>query len=569
MAKNTSNELINTYIHMKRLLTIMMLLSAVGLAKAQVRFQYEGKSIESGRHALYVNHNMKSNPRKFTFREVREALLYVHNNQKDTQHIDIYIEPSVYWLDNPDENTVRLPQQGDNEPFGVKVKMSNVSLIGLAKNPKDVILASNRGQTQGASGNFTMLHITGDNIHAENITFGNYCNVDLQYPLNPKLSRPKRAEAIVQAQLILCRGKHYTATNCEFISRLNLCPFVGADDVHFQKCYFECTDDALCGTGIYDECRFTLYSSKPFYCTSRQGALFRNCLLHSKVHGTQYLTKVSDPVTMIGCKWTSDDPDLRIEWTKNPNPKHKCLAEGCTLNGKHLDLPPTPDVPMPVGFPYTAIPNQTQIVSGRWTFDAHKPLDTQEFSWGTNEHTPAWATGEGIDGAEGKVGYIQNVRGARMMYTAPENQEYHGQTLTLQLNPCKSKGQGFGSATGQYLDICIKFDTRTLTGYGIRLIRTPKYDNAIDIYLVEYSEGTIRQLTTPERCSLFKSTCTLTLTASANQLTATLQHSSDSQTLRHQLPTLNSFGGIHIQHTGSTGASATVIGGLENKYLEK
>ena len=422
-----------------RISIIFLLLLFHASANAQVKFVCNGMKKSSAKDCLYVNPKMKTNERRFSFNSVREALLFAEKHPSANTYI--YIEPWVYWLDDPDDTTIRKPLQGENEPFGMKLRMNNVSMIGLSANPKDIVLACNRGQTQGAVGNFTMLHITGDNILAENITFGNYCNVDLDYKPNAKLSRKKRGEAIVQAQLILCRGKNYSARNCEFISRLNSCPFVGADDVHFEKCYFECTDDALCGTGTYDDCSFTLYSSKPFYCTSTQGATLRNCNIHSKVSGIQYLTKVSDPVTMINCHWTSDDKSLKIEWARKPNPKKKCLAEACTLNGKPLILPPTPDVPMPVGFPYLPLENQPEIIPGRWTLDGYKPEDTREFGWNIPKDRAAWCMGEGFDGAEGCKGFIQNIRGARMMYTAPETETYHGQKLMLSLDPCKSKGK--------------------------------------------------------------------------------------------------------------------------------
>ena len=222
-------------------------------------------------------------------------------------------------------------------------------MIGMSDKAEDVVLACNRGQTQGADGNFTMFHFIGSDFKADNITFGNYCNVDLEYPRNPKLNRAKRRNAIVQAQLAICQGDRYTLTNCRFISRLNLCPFVGAPHTNFERCYFECTDDALCGTGIYRQCRFTLFSSKPFYTTDGiQGATFIDCDLHSKTKGTQYLTKASGPVSMTDCRWTSDDPMLTIEWTKRPDPRHRCVMTGCTLNGKPLNVPqPTaaPDEP--------------------------------------------------------------------------------------------------------------------------------------------------------------------------------------------------------------------------------
>ena len=91
----------------------------------------------------------------------------------------------------------------------MEVRMSGVRIIGLSENAEDVVLACNRGQTQGADGNFTMLHIIGSDIAAEDITFGNYCNVDLNYKRDPSKNRTKRKEAIVQAQIAICQGKNY------------------------------------------------------------------------------------------------------------------------------------------------------------------------------------------------------------------------------------------------------------------------------------------------------------------------------------------------------------------------
>ena len=171
------------------------------------------------------------------------------------------------------------------------MRVSHLRLIGLTDIPEHVIVASNRGQTQGAMGNFTMLHFTGEDIELENLTLGNYCNVDLEYPLNPALNRKRRADAIVQAQLAICEGDRVAARNCRFISRLNSCPLVGARRTFFEDCYFECTDDALCGTGVYHRCRFTLFSGKPFYSTQGTGAVFLNCDLHARTSGRQYLVK--------------------------------------------------------------------------------------------------------------------------------------------------------------------------------------------------------------------------------------------------------------------------------------
>lgn len=530
---------------------------------AQTVFYHEGNAMTSSDRCLYVNPGKKTKVRNHTFSTVNEALRFAEQQAGDTMWTDIYIEPSVYWIDNPDTPEVVRPAKGKT-PFGMEVRLNRTRLIGLSSNPEDVVLASNRGQTQGADGNFTMFHIIGDEVEARNITFGNYCNVDLVYPRNPKLNRAKRKNAIVQAQLVICQGDKYRIDNCRFISRLNLCPFAGGKHVDFNKCYFECTDDALCGTGTYRNCRFTFFSSKPFYTTHNQGATFIDCDIHTKVRGTQYLTKVSGPVIMQRCRWTSDDPLLKIEWTKRPDPRHYCAMQECTLNGKPLNVP-TPTEALPVSLPPVGIAVQPDIIPGKWTIDCYKPSDTADYPWLVDNSRSAWGYAEGVDGAEGKWGMVQLQRGARLMLTPKDEAEIvTKQHCTITLDPCKGPGQGFGSATGQYMDICIKFDTRTLTGYGLRFIRTPEYDKAVEIYLVEYANGTITPICAPQRCDLFRPDCIVTLDADGDSITATITNNNvqtavNTQTISARMPHPNTFGGFHLQHTGSTGASATVI----------
>ncbi|MGN0282478.1 MAG: hypothetical protein ACI4B3_09285, partial [Prevotella sp.] len=361
----------------------------------------------------------------------------------------------------------------------------------------------------------------------------------------------------------ICEGENYHLKNCNFISRLNLCPFLGAENTTFDDCYFECTDDALCGNGVYRRCRFTFFSSKPFYTTDgKHGAVFEDCDLHSKTLGTQYLTKVSGPVTMTRCRWTSDDPHLKVEWCKRPDPRHLCTMKDCTLNGKPLDVP-TPTEPLPLALPPFALQVEKDIVPGGWTLDCYKPADTAEYDWAADNTQSAWGFAEGMDGAEKSWGLVQTRRGARMMFTpSDENAEVKHQICILSLDPCKTAGQGFGSATGQYLDICIKFNTRTLTGYGLRFKRTPDYDHAVVVYLVEYVNGIVSPLTKEERCDLFKRGCKVALVADEKTITAKIENGNvegGSQQLTAEMPRPNTFGGFHIQHTGSVGASATVI----------
>lgn len=518
-------------------------------------------------NVVRVDAHKATNRKKAQFRTMPEALRYVEElHKKDTATwTNILIAPSVYWIENPDDETVSRPEKGENTPFAMKLKFSKVRLKGLSDNAEDVVIAVNKGQTQGADGNYTMFHITGDDIEAENVTFGNYCNVDLVYPKDQRLNRKKRRNAIVQAQLAICRGDRYAFRNCRFISRLNLCPFVGVPHTTYEKCYFECTDDALSGTGTYKNCRFTLFSSKPFYTTTGEGAKFYNCDIHCKAGGTQYFTKVSGPVEVRDCRFTSDDPNLKIEWAKRADPRNYCVMTGCTLNGQLLDVP-TPTEPLTRNIPALPIAVQQTVAPGHWTMDCYKPLDTSDYDWNADNTRSSWGFAEGVDGAEGKWGLVQLQRGARLMLTPGRGIEpTDKQSCIIELDPCKGPGQGFGSATGQYMDVCIKFDTRALTGYGIRFIRTPEYDHAVETYLVEYENGGVKRICEPQRCDLFKPTCKVTLNAVGEKLSVTIEHANSregkvaTQTLEAVMAHPNTFAGFHLQHTGSTGASATVI----------
>ncbi len=247
----------------------------------------------------------------------------------------LLIAPSVYWLDDPDDATVRTDKDGT--PYAVKIKCKKLVMIGLSENPEDIVFAVNRGQTQGAVGNFTMFHFSGDDLELKNITFGNFCNVDLIYPRNPNLNRPRRKDAIVQAQIGICNGTDKLfAQNCRFISRLNLCPFVGAQRSLYDNCYFECTDDALSGSAVYLDCRFKFFSSKPFYSTAETGAVFLNCDITCLGSGVQYFTKVPGKVTAIDTRFHCENP-IEIQWTRDAS-DIICNQENISLNGSTYEI---------------------------------------------------------------------------------------------------------------------------------------------------------------------------------------------------------------------------------------
>ena len=701
----------------------------------------------------------------YTFRNFQDATTHFADGTT------VYIRPGVYWIDDPDNPEIKVGING-REPFGLVVRCPRLNLVGMGEKPQDVVLASQRGQTQGAIGNFTMFDFWCDSLTVENLTMGNYCNVDLIYPLDTRLNRKKRSDAITQAHVGYVHGESLVAKRVRFISRLNLNPLNGARHSYYEDCHFECTDDALNGNATYRHCDFDLYGQKPFWSTFGKGAMFVDCDFYVKGENREmFFCKQGGPVTVLDSRYHAPTDSIYLGWTAYPQPWLRCYQQNFTLNGKpypigtrqsqntiilpdtahlissgipylnisrheaelrtgdapltlacsdsepvkwrvtdyheqyvtltplgrdsvqviptnqsgktvdfcvmastpdgreaachltvHPRLLPAPaflrqptiqlqkgvaqlsydldlqdrydesviiwlrdDIPVSVDkanplalanpeyklsdtdnghrLSVLIIPKlhgsmtgdtlrvdapkvikgqkktkhletdfhdfpcqwQTQVLSGYWTVDGYKPADTSEFPWSFNREKPMWEYKEGFNGAVG-MGLLQAQRGARLMYT-PIEKQYGNMHLTLQVDPTKTAGQGFGSATGQYMDVCLKFDTKTLTGYGLRIIRTTKHAKAVDFYLVKYNNGQVTPLTEAVSSTCYRTGCTISIDFIGNHLAAHISTKTPrpaGSALPHEVSltadvTPNSFGGIHIQHTGSSGGESTTM----------
>lgn len=732
-------------------------------------------------------------PARGLYNNAKDAFAAINGSRRATLHV----RPGVYWLDDPDSPVTVMPKAGSKVPFAIEVECDTLSIIGTHTDAEATVFAVNRGQTQGAIGNFTMMHFIGRQLKVENMTFGNYCNVDLDYKRLPELSRPKRNASIVQAQIGICElspgsaawddygsgTELVEARNCRFISRLNLCPFIGARESLYTECYFECTDDALTGTAVYRDCRFTFFSSKPFYSTAPTGAVFINCDITVLTQGVQYLTKVPGMVTLIDTRFHTPrgDADIDIRWTRDPS-SIVCYQRGVTLDGKPIavdatrpnlwqpldsripegtllrlaptdislkakgdaavlnpeiigwggkvsekqpeiidwkfpnfvrlegnrlvsanpypepmegvvyattsdglrggvtvrveplltDAPafmekpsitadktgkaltvtykldsdnpddrstitwlratsPTDPSPIPIlrgpvsragsytlsradkgayifarvepqvygsrkGNPegtvyqkeiawrlstaltgdrksyrtdFSLVPteNRTTPTPDGWTFDAFKPADTAGYDWEADHSRDAWRYGRGVDGAADAEGLVQNVRGARAFFN-PDRSSCKEMTLKYLLYPAKPAGQGFGSATGQYMDFYFMFDPLTMTGYALRVERTPDHDRAVECRLLRVEHGSATPISDPQVTPAFRSPCHIEISAGAGLATAVLRSESADGGIILTAPI---SAGKHpaafgVQHTGSVGGAATLIKSVETEW---
>lgn len=270
---------------------------------------YQGDTITLGKHAIFLDGNLtdaEASEHPYVYNSLKQAVRHFVDGT-DKVPMCVYIAPYVYWADDPDDQRVAVGENG-REPFGMVIKCENLHLIGLTADARNVVLASQRGQTQGAVGNFTMFMFVGNGLQVSNLTMGNYCNVDLEFPLKPQLGRLKRSSAITQAHVAYCHGDRAVARNVRFISRLNMNPLNGARRILFDRCHMECTDDALTGNGVYLNCTIGLYGQKPFYNTHRCGAVFLDCDFYVEGNNRRMVfCKAVGPLALIDCRYHSAD----------------------------------------------------------------------------------------------------------------------------------------------------------------------------------------------------------------------------------------------------------------------
>ncbi|MSU51243.1 MAG: hypothetical protein EXS37_19505 [Opitutus sp.] len=187
--------------------------------------KWNGKTFVLDAKTLFLDYRLdraKLAGNSYAFNNLKDAKAALKHGTPEKPMM-LLTAPGVYWVDDPDNPAIR--GTANDGALGMTIACNHLYFYGLNTNRENVVFAVNRGQTQGSAGNFTMFQIQGTGLKSENVTFGNYCNVDLKFPLVPSLGRPRRADAIAQAQLFSYQGDDGVAINSAFVSRLNLLPF--------------------------------------------------------------------------------------------------------------------------------------------------------------------------------------------------------------------------------------------------------------------------------------------------------------------------------------------------------
>lgn len=312
---------------------------------AENGFVYNSETIILSERVILLDGSLteeETAARPHVYNDIHKAFSGSELSQSGTEQVTVYLAPSVYWMDDPKAMDTMQKREGYSLPFGMYITGNKLNIIGLSENPEDVVIAGNRGQSHACNGNYTMIHFRVEELSISNLTIGNYCSVDLVYPLNPALNYPKRTETITQAQLAMQQGEKLHAQNCRFVSRLNLLPVCGARRALYQNCHFESTDDALNGNAVYIGCDFDFYGNRPVYQATGTGAVFIDCLFRSKIKSSdgeshQYLTKEGGTVSLISCRYESNE-NVKTGWTKYPEISLKCYQYDVSQNGRQIVL---------------------------------------------------------------------------------------------------------------------------------------------------------------------------------------------------------------------------------------
>lgn len=311
--------------------------------------KYQGETIQLSETAIYVDGSLSDElaaQYPYVYNDITKALSAdaLKNGTADNP-MTVYVAPYVYWIDDPAATDTVQKTEGYSVPYGMVVNSDYLTIKGLTGNPDNVVLAGNRGQSHASNGNYTMFRFNCSGaLTVKNITIGNYCSVDLDYPLMSELNQAKRTETITQAQLADVSGDKMFADNCNFISRLNLDPINGASRSLYNNCHFESTDDALNANAVYVGCDFDFYGNRPLYSSYGTGSTFLGCTFNCKIlnveaEPTQFFTKEGGTITAIDCVYHSNlSVPISIGWTKTPSTSLKCYQSNVIHNGQSITI---------------------------------------------------------------------------------------------------------------------------------------------------------------------------------------------------------------------------------------
>jgi hypothetical protein len=212
----------------------------------------------------------------------------------------IGIKPGVYFL-----------RGGDTEA-SMTITKNYITLLGLTNDRRNVVLADNRGNKEGASNNGYIFMVNDTGFTMMNLTVVNYCNLDYEYPGDPSKNLHMRSPVITQAVALQADGDKHVYSHVAFLGRLDTL-FIRTTRSYFTNVYVEGTDDFIGGgnVGVWENSE--VYFPTGNGVMSASGIAFINTVFRA-ARGLEFYKGFRNPVALIHCTMPVNSPESPVAW---------------------------------------------------------------------------------------------------------------------------------------------------------------------------------------------------------------------------------------------------------------
>jgi len=236
--------------------------------------------------------------RKFKTLQAAYAAAPAGTAQKPTV---IGIKPDVYFL-----------TAEPSAPASLSITKNYITLLGLTNDRRNVVLADNRGNKEGATNNGYILDINADGFSMINLTVVNYCNLDYEYPGNPAKNLKMRSPVITQAVAVQTQGDKHYFSHVAILGRLDTM-FIRTTRSYFTNAYVEGTDDFLGGGQVAVFQDSEIYFPTGNGVMSASGITFINTVFKAS-RGLEFYKGFRNPDTLIDCIMPAQAPVAWMVW---------------------------------------------------------------------------------------------------------------------------------------------------------------------------------------------------------------------------------------------------------------
>jgi Pectinesterase len=212
----------------------------------------------------------------------------------------IGIKPGVYFI------------RGGDTATGMTITKDYVTLVGLTDDRRNVVLADNRGNKEGASNNGYIFMVNDTGFTMMNLTVVNYCNLDYEYPGDPSKNLKMRSPVITQAVALQADGDKHVYSHVAFLSRLDTL-FIRTTRSYFTNVYVEGTDDFIGGGNVGVWQNSEVYFPTGNGVMSASGIAFINTVFRA-ARGLEFYKGFRNPVALIHCTMPVDTPKSPVAW---------------------------------------------------------------------------------------------------------------------------------------------------------------------------------------------------------------------------------------------------------------